>query len=69
MEESLRYFGSRVDSLIRGQSISRSDAREMFRQVLLNEQPDLQQGAFLAAITAKVQLLRRLQVSGRPSMR
>ena len=25
----------------------------MFRQVLLNEQPDLQQGAFLAAITAK----------------
>lgn len=53
MEESLRYFGSRVDSLIKGQSISRSDAREMFRQVLLNEQPDLQQGAFLAAITAK----------------
>ncbi len=53
MEESLRYFGSRVDALIKGQSISRSDAREMFRQVLLNEQPDLQQGAFLAAITAK----------------
>lgn len=53
MEESLRYFGGNVDALIRGQSISRSDAREMFRQVLLNEQPDLQQGAFLAAITAK----------------
>ncbi len=53
MEESLRYFGSKVDALIRGQSISRSDAKEMFQQILLNEQPDLQQGAFLAAITAK----------------
>lgn len=53
MEESLRQFGRGVDALIKGQSLSRSEAREMFRQVLLNEQPDLQQGAFLAAITAK----------------
>jgi anthranilate phosphoribosyltransferase len=53
MEESLRQFGRGVDALIKGQSLSRSEAREMFRQVILNEQPDLQQGAFLAAITAK----------------
>ncbi len=53
MEESLRYFGARVDAMIKRQSLSRQDAREIFLQVLKNEQPDLQQGAFLAAITAK----------------
>lgn len=53
MEESLRYFGSRVDKLIRGGDLSREEASFLFRQILNNEQPDLQQGAFLAAITAK----------------
>lgn len=53
MEESLRYFGSSVDRLIKGQNLIRSESRDLFRQILLNEQPDLQQGAFLAAITAK----------------
>ncbi len=53
VEESLRYFGGKVDDLIRGKSLSRQDSRELFSQILKNEQPDLQQGAFLAAITAK----------------
>ena len=53
MEESLRYFGSMVDALIRGQSLTRDEANDLFKQILKNEQPDLQQGAFLAAITAK----------------
>lgn len=53
MEDELRRFGSKVDALIKGKSLSRSDARESFSQILLNKQPDLQQGAFLAAITAK----------------
>jgi len=53
MEEILRYFGSRVDALIKGQNLTRVEAKEMFRQVLSSEQPDLQQGAFLAAMTAK----------------
>lgn len=53
MEESLRHFGGRVDALIKGQSLTRSEAFESFKQILNNEQPDLQQGAFLAAITAK----------------
>ncbi len=53
MEESLRYFGSKVDALIKGQSLTRSEANDLFKQILKNEQPDLQQGAFLAAITAK----------------
>lgn len=53
MEERLRQFGSGVNDLISGKSLSRAQAKDLFRQVLLNEQPDLQQGAFLAAITAK----------------
>ena len=53
MEESLRYFGSRVDRLIRGMDLNREEANFLFRQILKDEQPDLQQGAFLAAITAK----------------
>ena len=53
MEEKLRYFGGKVDQLIKHNDLTRGEAKEMFRQVLLNEQPDLQQGAFLAAITAK----------------
>ncbi len=53
MEEKLRQFGSGVNDLIGGKSLSRAQTKDLFRQVLLNEQPDLQQGAFLAAITAK----------------
>ena len=52
-EESLRAFGSKIAALINKQDLSREEAKDMFRQVLLNEQPDLQQGAFLAALTAK----------------
>jgi anthranilate phosphoribosyltransferase len=53
MEESLRYFGGQVDALIKGSSLTRKEASFLFKQILNNEQPDLQQGAFLAAITAK----------------
>lgn len=53
MEESWRYFGSKVDALIKGQSLTRGEANDLFKQILKKEQPDLQQGAFLAAITAK----------------
>lgn len=53
MEEKLKAFGLKVDALLKGQSMSREEMYDMFRQVMLNEQPDLQQGAFLAALTAK----------------
>ena len=53
MEENLRYFGGKVDALIKGRDLTREEAGDLFRQILRNEQPDLQQGAFLAAITAK----------------
>jgi anthranilate phosphoribosyltransferase len=53
MEDEIRNFGSKVNELIKGRDLSREEAREMFQQVLLDRQPDTQQGAFLAAITAK----------------
>lgn len=49
----MKAFGSKINDLIMRKDLTREEAKEMFRQVLLNEQPDLQQGAFLAAITAK----------------
>ncbi|MCE5297070.1 MAG: anthranilate phosphoribosyltransferase [Euryarchaeota archaeon] len=53
MEENLKYFGSKVDALIKGHDLTRAEAKDLFLEVLLNKQPDLQQGAFLAAMTAK----------------
>lgn len=53
LEEKIKAFGINIANLIRGENLKREEAREMFLQVLLNEQPDLQQGAFLAAITSK----------------
>ena len=35
-EEKLKDFGTKVAGLIRGRDLSRREAREMFRQVLLN---------------------------------
>ncbi|MGV8174676.1 MAG: anthranilate phosphoribosyltransferase [Methanothrix sp.] len=53
MEDKLRYFGSHVDRLIKGFDLTRDEAYDLFSQILRDLQPDLQQGAFLAAITAK----------------
>ncbi len=52
MDIELREFGASVDALIRGEHIGRARTRDMFREVLLNQQPDLQQGAFLAALAS-----------------
>lgn len=46
-------FGAKIQKLIDGNNLSKVETYEMFREVLLNEQPDLQQGAFLAALVAK----------------
>ena len=53
MEDAAKNFGAKLDRLIAGESLSREEAREMFSQVISDEQPDVHQGAFLAAITAK----------------
>lgn len=52
-EERLRSFGTIVARLTRGESITRAEARECWRQICEEEQPDLQQGAFIAALRAK----------------
>lgn len=53
IEDKMKDFGITITGIIRGRDLTRSEACEMFRQVLMNEQPDLQQGAFLTAMTAK----------------
>jgi anthranilate phosphoribosyltransferase len=52
-ESSLREFGRNIQRLIEKQDLSRQACRDMFRQLMENLQPDLQQGAFLAALAAK----------------
>jgi anthranilate phosphoribosyltransferase len=49
----MEWFGSRIQRLMNKENLDRSTIREMFSQVLRGEQPDLQQGAFLAALAAK----------------
>jgi anthranilate phosphoribosyltransferase len=52
-EPLLKRFGSDLQRVINRQSLSRERSYEMFREILLNQQTDLQQGAFLAALAAK----------------
>ena len=49
----IKDFGSRIQQLIAGRDLDADTAYAMFCDVLRNEQPDLQQGAFLAALVAK----------------
>lgn len=50
---AIEAFGAYVQQLIERKNLSRSESYLLFRELLLNSQPDLQQGAFLAALTAK----------------
>ncbi|NIQ90783.1 MAG: anthranilate phosphoribosyltransferase, partial [Deltaproteobacteria bacterium] len=49
----MEWFGSNIQRLINKEDLDRDTIRKMFTQVLRGEQPDLQQGAFLAALVAK----------------
>lgn len=51
--ETLRDFGWNIQRLIEKNDLSRNESYDMFRQVLLNLQPYLHQGAFLAALVSK----------------
>lgn len=46
-------FGKGIQQLINGHDLTAEQSYTMFRQVLLDEQPDLHQGAFLSALAAK----------------
>jgi len=52
-KDELKAFGAGIDRLIQGESLCEEECYAMFKAVLLDEQPDLQQGAFLAALAAK----------------
>ncbi len=49
----LAPFGKLIQRLINRQDLDADESYQAFRAVLLGEQPDLHQGAFLAALTAK----------------
>ncbi len=53
-ENQLRSFGKLICKVAAGKTLTREEACEAYRQIILNEQPELQQGAFLMAhITRK----------------
>jgi anthranilate phosphoribosyltransferase len=52
-ESDLRRFGAAIQGLIGRQSLSQSECRDLMAEVLSGAQPDLHQGAFLAALVAK----------------
>ncbi len=51
--DSIQAFGRYIQKLINRQNLNRAESYALFCQLLDNEQPDLQQGAFLAALAAK----------------
>ncbi len=54
MQENLhKTFGQLITNLIQKQDLSRKEAKQAFVTILNNETTDMQQGAFLAALTAK----------------
>ncbi len=52
-EKELREFGHLICRIATGDTMSREESREAYRQVILNIQPELQQGAFLMAHIAR----------------
>lgn len=52
-ESELREFGHLICALAAGKEMTREESCEAYRQVILNLQPELQQGAFLMAHLSK----------------
>jgi len=50
---TLEEFGAYVQQVLERKDLNRAESYRMFRELLRNTQPDLQQGAFLAALKAK----------------
>ncbi len=53
MEKKNRIFGRIITRLIAKEELSKTEAYDAFNMILNNEVSDMQQGAFLAALTAK----------------
>ena len=52
-EARLRSFGGLIVRLQRREHLTREEARRAYNEIWNNEQPELQQGAFIAALQAK----------------
>jgi anthranilate phosphoribosyltransferase len=52
-QQALKDFGGAIQKLIQGVSLDRRECYAWISQILKNEQPDLHQGAFLAALVSK----------------
>ncbi|MDG5813961.1 anthranilate phosphoribosyltransferase [Chitinispirillales bacterium ANBcel5] len=50
---TLEDFGGFITTLMSGEHLSKQQARECWQQIVTNNQPDLQQGAFMAALSMK----------------
>ena len=61
----IKDFGTNIQHLISGRDLDGDTAYAMFCDVLRNEQPDLQQGAFLAALVAKGETVDELYAAWR----
>lgn len=53
MSMTAREFGSYIVRLIGGQNLARDEMSACFREILLDSQSEMQQGAFLSALAAK----------------
>jgi anthranilate phosphoribosyltransferase len=51
--DAIQAFGRQIQRLINREDLSRAESYALFGQILDDAQPDLQQGAFLAALAAK----------------
>jgi hypothetical protein len=53
MNGRMKQFGQSINSLLAGKDLTREETRDLFSEILLGEQSEIHQGAFLSAITAK----------------
>lgn len=52
-EKQTRWFGGLIARMLEKRDLTREESKEGWRQILTNAQPELQQGAFIAAMVMK----------------
>ncbi len=52
-EAGLKSFGGMITTVMNGGNLSRDEAEQAWREIIADEQPELQQGAFMAALSMK----------------
>ena len=59
-QQKLKNFGAIIQRLIEKKDLTENETYAMFREIMLNEQPDLHQGAALAALVAKGETIEEI---------